>query len=224
MKQRALWIALALALLLLAGNTGSFAQESGSGQPARAGELGTQPVSQPGTFQQMPPGAYPQPGGMPASAPSPIDGYWMNMTPQGPIMMGLQNGMFMMMGPNGQVFGQGAFVIQGQQIISTLANGQQETFDFQSDGMNLQLRDVKTGAVINYQKVQSQPGYPPQPAPSPQPVYPQSPPYPGYPGSLPGQPGVFPGQQQFPQQMPSQMPQQFPQMQPLPQQPQQPQQ
>ena len=178
---------LTITLLLLAGNAGVFAQ---------------------GTDFRP---SYPQPGQPPQSVPnmavgqpSPIDGYWLCMTPQGPIMMGLQNGMFMMMDSNMQMYGQGTFVIQGQRIISTLANGQQEIFDFQCDGMNLQLRDAKTGAIVAYQKIPNQPAYQ-QPAPYTQPGYPQTPPQ--------------PGQQQQP--YPQQMPQQFPQMQQRPQLPQQ---
>ena len=120
------------------------------GQPAQPGQM---PSMQPG---QMQPGQM-QPGQMQPGPVSPIDGFWVTMTQQGPMMMGLQNGIFMMMGPNMQVLGQGTFVIQGQQIISTGADGQKVTLDFQSDGMNLQLRDPQSGGVLYYQKMPAQP-------------------------------------------------------------------
>ena len=267
-KRNAVWIVLALTLLFLAGNMpDAFAQKNDVEQTVLPGaeplgrfiaqtmsypdqlspvnesswsQMQPERVSQvaPSQMQPMQPmQPAPQPG-TPTGQPSPIDGFWFSMTPQGAVMMGLQNGMFMMMGPNGQIFGQGTFVVQGQRIISTVANGQQEVFDFQCDGMNLQLRDANTGSVISYQKVQqNQPGYPqpgysppgaPQPGPYSQPGYsppgyPQPGPYsqpgyspPGYP--QPGYPGQPPQYPQTPQQLP-QMPQQFPQMQQIPQQP-----
>ena len=276
-KRNAVWIVLALTVLFLAGNSPcAFAQKSTVEQaslsetepvgkfiaqmapysdqlpPVNASPWRQQQLEQvsqvaPSQMQPIQPmQPAPQPGA-PAGQPSPIDGFWFSMTQQGAVMMGLQNGMFLMMGPNGQIFGQGTFVIQGQRIISTVANGQQEIFDFQCDGMNLQLRDTNTGAIISYQKVQqNQPGNSlpgsPQPGPYPQPGYsppgsPQPGPYsqpgyspPGYPQpgpySQPGysppgypQPG-YPGQpQQYPQmpQQTPQMPQQYPQMQQMPQ-------
>ena|GEM_PF-2885718 len=151
------------------------------GQPMQPGQMQPMQPMQPGQMQ---------PGQMQPGPVSPIDGFWVTMTQQGPMMMGLQNGMFMMMGPNMQVLGQGTFVIQGQQIISTGADGQKVTLDFQSDGMNLQLRDPQSGGVMHYQKMPAQP-------------------YGGQQGGMPygGQQGGMPQGQPTWQQMPS-MPQQ----------------
>ena len=241
MEMGSVRLVLMLTLLFLTGNVpGVFAQENGferSTSPG-SGVVGSyvaqsvpyaaqtapmegsawaqqQPEQQPQTAPQpMYPAPQSEPG-MPVGLTSPIDGYWFCMTPQGPIMMGLQNGTFMMMGANGQIFGQGTFVIQGQQIVSTLANGQQEIFDFQCDGANLQLRDSKTGAVIAYQKVQNQPGSYVQPGYT-QPSYPGQPQqYPQMPQQYPQTPQQYPQMpQQYPQQMPQQYPQQMPQQYP----------
>ena len=245
---------LALALLLLTGGIfGAVAQGNAFEQPTLPEAIVIKNVSQapaeevwqpmqsqtaPQPMQPTPPfGQPPQgqlgPGGnMPSGVPSPIDGYWFSMTQQGPVMMGLQNGAFLMMGANQQIFGQGTFIVQGQQIISTLPNGQQEIFDFQSDGMTLQLRDPKTGGSMVYQKVPNQPGYQPpnpyqqpgysqpqpymgQPNPYQQPGYPQPQPYGGQqnpyqqPGYTQPQPQPYMGQPQTPYQQPG-YPQQSP--------------
>jgi hypothetical protein len=167
---------------------------------------------------------------MQPTSPGPLDGMW--MANNGASAMFQSN--FYVIAANGQAMEGGSFMIQGNEMITQVMQGQgagqQIRYNYQPgpDGKSFTLSMQNGNGSITYQKMGDLPQQPyPQAMPQqmPQQPYPQAMPQQmpqQYPQQMPQQyPQQMPQQypQQMPQQYPQQMPQQqYPQMQQLPQQ------